>query len=77
MNRVPLEPEQEEIAARNAAAAEAARMAKLNEVPVDEDAQKQGAINSIAAIAVGGVALSVPFYWCALPAPPCGCWAPC
>ena len=52
-----------DIAARNAAAAEAEREAKANAKPVDTEAEKSGAINTVGAVLVGSVALSVPFYY--------------
>ena len=53
----------EEIAAANAAAAEAARKAAAEAPVVDEEAEKSKAINSIGLLLVGGTALSVPFYF--------------
>ena len=61
---------QEEIAARNAAAAEAARSEKkkcgygaLPQCDTEEEQDNGGALGLVGGVLVGSVALSVPFYW--------------
>jgi hydroxymethylglutaryl-CoA reductase len=52
---------QDDIVARNNAAAEAARVAAANAPEKEEDTG--GAKNLVGGVLVGSVALSVPFYW--------------